>query len=190
MIKQSAWRRFIVQILRYSGLATALRVLRLWLDDVDKVRLLAYPDIHESVMLHGRNIVVTHPHKTKIGEGTVLHGDTYLETRGGLTIGRYVHVGKGLTIFTTNHNYRSDQSIPYDTQDIIAPVNIGNFVWIGANVSIVPGVTVGEGVIIGMGAVVTKDIPACAIVGGNPAQILGYRDQELFLRLKEQGKYY
>ncbi|ROS87707.1 MULTISPECIES: CatB-related O-acetyltransferase [Bacteroidales] len=54
-------------------------------------------------------------------------------------------------------------------------VNIGNDVWIGANAMILGGITIGDGAIIGAGAVVTKDIPPYAIVGGIPARIIRYR---------------
>lgn len=67
-------------------------------------------------------------------------------------------------------------------------VEIGNDVWIGANAVIMPGVHIGDGAIVGAGAIVTKDIPPYAIVGGVPAQIIRYRfPQELidaFLRIK------
>lgn len=49
---------------------------------------------------------------------------------------------------------------------------IGNNVWIGGNVTILPGVTIGDNVTIGAGAVVTKDIPADVVVAGNPAKII------------------
>ena len=57
-------------------------------------------------------------------------------------------------------------------------VTIGNDVWIGTRVIILPGVTVGNGVIIGAGAVVTKDVPDMAIVGGVPAKIIKYRGKK------------
>lgn len=53
-----------------------------------------------------------------------------------------------------------------------------------------PGVTVGEGVIAGTGAVITKDIPDYAIVGGNPAKVIKYRNIERFKELKKKNKYY
>lgn len=54
-------------------------------------------------------------------------------------------------------------------------VTIGNDVWIGANVCVLPGVTIGDGAVLAAGAVVTKDVPAYAIVGGVPAKVIKYR---------------
>jgi len=119
-----------------------------------------------------------------------LKSNTFIECSGGVRIGKYFHTGRGLTIFSTNHNYNSDVSIPYDEISIKKPVIIKDFVWCGANVTIVPGVTIGEGAIIGAGAVVTKDVPDYAIVGGNPAKIIKYRDIEKFKKLKEKRSFY
>ncbi|MEI3801751.1 MULTISPECIES: acyltransferase [unclassified Chitinophaga] len=119
-----------------------------------------------------------------------LKSDTFIDCSGGVTIGKYFHTGKGLTIFSSNHNYNSDTHIPYDTTVVKKPVIIKDFVWCGSNVSIVPGVTVGEGVVIGANTVVTKDVPDYAVIGGNPARIIKYRDVDLFNRLKERGQFY
>lgn len=125
-----------------------------------------------------------------IGKGTAINANAHLNAEGGIRIGKYVHIGINLVIYTSNHNFRSTVGIPYDDTVINKPVSIGDFVWMGANVSIVPGVTIGEGAIVGMGAVVTKDVAACAIVGGNPAAVIGYRDRELFDKLKAEGKFF
>jgi acetyltransferase-like isoleucine patch superfamily enzyme len=119
-----------------------------------------------------------------------LKSDTFIECSGGVRIGKYFHTGRGLTIFSTNHNYNSDKSIPYDEVDIKKPVIIKDFVWCGANVTIVPEVTIGEGAVIGAGAVVTKDVPDYAIVGGNPAKVITYRNIKLFKKLKKEEKFY
>lgn len=77
-----------------------------------------------------------------------------------------------------HHNHRFDRlDIPMCQQGFYEaqPVRIGNDVWIGIRVTILPGVTVGNHCIIGAGAVVTKDVPDYAIVGGNPARILRMR---------------
>ncbi|WP_343672660.1 acyltransferase [Chitinophaga sp.] len=98
--------------------------------------------------------------------------------RGPLTIGENVMMGPEVIILTRNHKY-DDLSIPMNRQKeaVVKPVEINDDVWIGTRVIILPGVTIGKGAIIGAGAVVTKSVPDYAIVGGNPAKILKYRNQ-------------
>ena len=65
-------------------------------------------------------------------------------------------------------------------------VKIGNDVWIGWNVTILPGITINDGSIVGAGSVVTKNVPSYAIVAGNPARIIRYRfDEETIKKLLE-----
>jgi serine acetyltransferase len=118
-----------------------------------------------------------------------IKSDTFIECSGGVTIGRYFHPGRGLTIFSTNHDYNSTESIPYGEESLIGPVCVGDFVWIGANVSIMPGVTIGEGAIVGGGSVVTKDVPKYAVVAGNPARTVKHRDSANFELLKDMKRY-
>jgi len=84
--------------------------------------------------------------------------------------------GAELLIFTSNH--RTDRlDIPMGGQGMTESrtVVIGNDVWIGARVIILPGVHIGNGAVIGAGAVVTKDVPDYEIWGGNPARFLKSR---------------
>ena len=62
-------------------------------------------------------------------------------------------------------------------------------VWVSARTCITPGVTIGEGAVIAVGAVVTKDIPKGAVVVGNPAKVLKYRDMEKYYQLKAEKKF-
>lgn len=80
-----------------------------------------------------------------------------------------------MSVLTHTHNIeRTD--IPMGQQGMrVSEVVIGNDVWIGMQVIIMPGVKVGNGVVIGAGAVVTKDVPDYAIVGGVPAMIIKFR---------------
>ncbi len=73
---------------------------------------------------------------------------------------------------------------------ILKPVTIADNVWIGCRATIVPGVTINEGAVIASGAVVTKDVPKGAVVGGNPAKVLKYRNMEYYEKLKEQKSFY
>lgn len=81
-------------------------------------------------------------------------------------------------------------SIPYDKEFIYKSVTIGENVWIGSRVIIIPGVHIGEGAVIGAGSVVTRDVPPCAIVWGNPAKVIKYRNKEQYDNLKKEGKVY
>ena len=119
-----------------------------------------------------------------------LKSGTYIEVSGGVRIGEYFHPGRGLTVFSASHNYKDSKRIPYDETVLEQPVTIADFVWCGANVTILPGVTVGEGAILGAGSVVTRDVPPMAIVGGNPARVIKYRDASRFNELKAHGKFY
>ena len=59
------------------------------------------------------------------------------------------------------------------------PVRIGNDVWIGGNVTILPGLTIGNNVVIAAGAVVTKDVPDNSLVGGIPAKLIKKLDNDI-----------
>lgn len=97
---------------------------------------------------------------------------------GKVIIGDYVMMGPNCTIYTQNHSFeRTD--IPMCMQGVSdeKPVIIEDDVWIGVNVTILPGVTIGKGSIIGAGAVVAKSIPEYSIVVGNPAKIIKNRKE-------------
>jgi len=90
-------------------------------------------------------------------------------------IGDHVIMGPDVKIYTRNHIFTS-LDVPIAEQGHTnEKVVIGNDVWVGANVVITPGVTIGDHAIVASGAVVTKDVPAYAIVGGVPAKVIKYR---------------
>lgn len=91
-------------------------------------------------------------------------------------IGAYVMMGENCTIITRNHRHaRTDVPMMQQGFEPEMPVQIGDDVWIGDNVSILPGVHIGNGCIIAAGAVVTKDIPAFSISAGVPAKVIRMR---------------
>ena len=93
-------------------------------------------------------------------------------------------------IRTVNHYYDGDDLnyLPFDEKVLISPVVIEENAWVASHVIIMPGVTIGEGAVIAAGSVVTKSVPACAVVGGNPAKVIKYRNKERYEQLKITGK--
>lgn len=85
-----------------------------------------------------------------------------------VTFGDNVMIGPNVDIYTVNHPLTKEGRREYLAQ--ASPVSIGNDVWIGGKVTVMPGVTIGNNVVIASGAVVTKDIPDNTLVGGVPAK--------------------
>ena len=108
---------------------------------------------------------------------------------GTVTIGDNFHSGTECMMITQNHNYEGE-AIPYDHTYVKKTIHIGDNVWLGNRVLIVGDVTIGEGAIVAAGAVVCKDVPPCAIVGGNPAKVIKYRDQAHYEELKAAGRFH
>ncbi len=116
-----------------------------------------------------------------------LGNNCLIDGTGGLEIESNVISSSDLTILTSSHNFKEPNALPYGTDYITKPVHIGKNVWFGMRVIILPGVKIGEGAVIGAGSIVTKEIPPLAIVGGNPAIIIGYRDKEKYEKAKKNN---
>ena len=115
--------------------------------------------------------------------------ESWLSLRGKLLIGGGTIIGPRLKIHTSNHRWQG-KMLPYDDVYEVKDVVIGENVWIGADVSVMAGVTIGEGAVVAACSCVTKDVPPMALVGGCPAKVIKYRDAEEYKRLKEQGLIY
>lgn len=87
-----------------------------------------------------------------------------------VTIGDYAFIGPNVTIVSTGHPL--DAGLRNSYRQFGYPVTIGNNVWIGASVTICPGVTIGDNAVIGAGSIVNKDIPPNVIAVGNPCKVL------------------
>lgn len=130
------------------------------------------------------------PKGISIGENVWIGEKSRLSAAGGgIYIGNNVIFGPEVAIWSNNHNYYSPKKLPYDELDIPKKVIIEDNVWICCRACITPGVTIGEGAVVGMGAVVVKDVPPGAVVGGNPAVVLKYRDMEKYAQFKKEGKF-
>lgn len=102
----------------------------------------------------------------KVGSHVFINHGLTVMARGGIEIGDDVMIGPDASLLTANHDL-------YDHQVLLCgKITIKNNAWIGAKAVILPGVTVGENAIVAGGAVVTKDVEANTVVGGNPARVL------------------
>lgn len=151
-----------------------------------------FRSVGRNVQISLKNCHISSPSLFEVGDNVWIGDNFFAKSEGGITIGNGTIISRNCEIWTSNHNYNSEdlQCIPYDKRMIKKPVIIEENVWIGSRVTIVPGVTIGEGSVIGAGAVITKDVPKYAVVGGNPAKVIKYRNKENYDKLKAEKKIY
>lgn len=110
------------------------------------------------------------PAGIEIGSDSIIGFGSFLDGRDSLIIGNHVDIASNVQIYNSEHDIHSEKFEP-----TTGSVEIGDYVFIGPGSIILPQVKIGRGAIIAAGAVVTKDIPDFAIVGGVPAKVIGER---------------
>lgn len=142
-----------------------------------------------NVKIHG-NFRCQFKERIDIGDYVYVGENASFNGRGQVSIGRFSILSSDVTILSSQHHYKNASLLPYDEIEELSKVTIGECCWVGMKVIILPGVNIGDGCIIGAGAVVTKSIPKCSIIAGNPAKIVGNRDEDEYDRLYKNGKFY
>jgi lipopolysaccharide O-acetyltransferase len=114
-----------------------------------------------------------------VGRDVQINDYVHLAVVSSLTVGDRVLIAS--KVFITDHQHGSYKENQQHSSPLLAPaqralshapVTIGDDVWIGESVSILPGVTIGNGAIVGTHATVTRDVPAYSIVAGSPARVI------------------
>lgn len=105
-----------------------------------------------------------------IGDNAFINSGTSIGSLASITIGNNVAIGNYVLIMDSDFHNPLDHTLP----GAKAPIVIDDGVWIGARATILKGVTIGKHAVVAAGAVVTKDVPAGALVGGVPAKIIRY----------------
>lgn len=123
-----------------------------------------------------------------LGDHIYIGNACVFNASGGIRVGSGTGLGPHVHIYSGNHHFMDGDYLPFDQKETMEPVDIGPNCYIGGDAIIVPGVTVGEGAIVAAGAVVTRDVPPGAVVGGAPAKIIKQRDMERYYQLKAEGK--
>ncbi|MHB0880823.1 sugar O-acetyltransferase [Paenibacillus sp. SEL1] len=157
-------------------------------------RLYAKSLCHEYNQLHPRNIeeretliktllgkttdrflieqpfVCDYGYNIEIGENFYSNHNTIMLDGAKVVFGDHVFIAPNCGFYTAGHPLDVEQR--NEGLEIAFPITVGNNVWIGGNVSVLPGVTIGDNSIIGAGSVVTKDIPSGVIAAGNPCKVI------------------
>ena len=140
----------------------------------------------------GMKLLIIGAGSVRIGSKVVIDRDATLECRGSLVIGSHTIFGHHVTIGVKesviigcdcliaemvsirdhDHGFHDDTKPMREQEPLVGAVVINDGVWIGSKATITRGVNIGRGAIVGANSVVTHDVPAGAIVGGNPAQVI------------------
>jgi len=129
--------------------------------------LLIYPSQYWETVGHGEIV---------LGDGVVLSSGVHLVAYEGIFIGKGTMIGEYTSIRDANHTREAGQALR-DSSHIAKPIVIGAEVWIGRGAAILSGVTIGDRATVGANAVVTKDVPAGAVVAGVPAVPIGAKSR-------------
>lgn len=124
-------------------------------------------EIDESVMVF-TPLHINYGKHTKIGKNVFINFDCVFLDLGGITIENNVQIAPKVSLLTESHPLN-----PAERQSLIPKsIHIKKNAWIGANATILQGVTIGENAVVAAGSVVSKDVPDNVVVGGIPAKII------------------
>ena len=123
--------------------------------------------IAPSASLHG-GTYMTDPRNLYVGRESFINRSCYLDLSGPLILGDNVNVGHGATFITVEHSYLPDER----GTNTFRPIVLKEGSWVGANATVMPGVTIGRFAVVAAGALVLKDVPDGWVVGGVPARFL------------------
>lgn len=117
---------------------------------------------------------VVRPENVILGNHVRINVNCLLQAHARIEIGDFTMIGASCIIVTANHNTSKRGMEAFDTQEHL-PVKIGRHCWLGAGVTIVPGVTIGDEVVVGAGSTVTCNLPSGGIYAGSPARFIKTR---------------
>ena len=154
------------------AMAITAKLNRLGFDEAEAIRDL-FGELIGARVDDGFSLIppfyATGGNNTRIGTRVFINQNCTLYDLGGVDIGDDVMIGPNVSLITSGHPIAPSQRRAAVTA---APIVIGKNVWIAAGVTIIGGVTIGENSVIAAGSVVTRDVPADSLAGGNPARLI------------------
>ena len=148
------------------------RKIRLWGNLVTEIegQLIIQDRVRLSSRITPIELAVHQGGKLEIGENTYINYGTSISSYQSVIIGRDCNIGTYVNI--TDNNFHQIEPERRSELPESLPVVIGNNVWLGTRVIVLPGVKIGEGSVIGAGSVVTRDIPFRVVAAGVPAKVI------------------
>ena len=140
-------------------------------------------DLGPNTFLYGESEYLTVEHLSIAGN-VHIGRHCQIDARGGITIGRNTSIANHCVLITADHDTEDPDFPPR-----MAPIAIGERVWICSRALITKGVTIGDGAVVAAGAVVTKDVEAWTKVGGVPAKVIGTRNHAQTYELAAGPRY-
>ena len=154
------------------AMAITTRLNRLTFNDAAEVRAL-FSDLIGRQVDDGFLLIppfyATGGADTRIGRNVFINQNCTFYDLGGLDIADDVLIGPNVSLITSGHPLEPSQRRAFTTAK---PIVIERNVWIAAGATVIGGVTVGENAVVAAGSVVTRDVPANTLVGGNPARVI------------------
>lgn len=125
-------------------------------------------DLASGVTVHG-GVYISSPAHLVMGPGSFLNRNCYLDLEARVVLGARVTVGHGTTFITSRHELgpHEERCGGYSG----ASITVGDGAWLGANVTVLPGISIGKGAVVAAGAVVSADVLADELVAGVPARV-------------------
>lgn len=123
----------------------------------------------------GPEVTMRFPERVRIGSGTALNGKIWIDAWGPVSIGARCLFNDDISLLTAGHDVHSPRF-----EGVTRSIVIGDYVWLPCRIVVLPGVTIGHAAVVGTGSIVTRDVPAYAIVAGNPARVVGTRTRAEF----------
>ncbi len=160
----------VASVKRAMALTPALN--RLAYDDMDQIRDV-FSELIGQTLDEGFSLIppfyTTGGENIRLGRNVFINQNCTMYDLGGIDIADDVMIGPNVSLITSGHPLEPSRRRAGVTA---APIALGRNVWLGANVTIIGGVTVGENAVVAAGSVVTKDVPADTLVGGAPARVI------------------
>jgi acetyltransferase-like isoleucine patch superfamily enzyme len=175
-----AWHRRVAASLAAFGEGSTIAWPLDALTEPDRIEL----GRRVSVRAHARLEVVrtaagAEPGLVRIGDDVQIEGYFSVAAAESVTIGHSVLIGSNVAIRDHDHGTAPDEHRARQPL-VAAPIEIGDFAWLGQNVVVLKGVTIGRNAVVGANAVVTRSVPEGAIVAGVPARQIGWIDGRAF----------